>query len=48
LWDGACLVCGREHVLFVGGSMPCLWEGACLVCGREHVLFALFEFVYVW
>jgi hypothetical protein len=25
LWEGACLVCSREHVLFVGGSMSCLW-----------------------
>ena len=32
LWEGACLVCGREHALFVGGSMSCLWEGACPVC----------------
>jgi len=32
LWERACLVCRREHILFVRGSMSCLWEGACLVC----------------
>jgi hypothetical protein len=24
LWEGSCLVCGRVHVLFVGGFMSCL------------------------
>ena len=33
------VVCGRGHVLFVGGVISCLWDGSCLVCGRGHVLF---------
>ena len=33
------VVCGRGHVLFVGGFISCLWDGSYLVCGRGHVLF---------
>jgi hypothetical protein len=46
-WEGSCLVCGRGHVLFVGGVMSCL----CCLClfkcrGVRRVLccvFALFS-----
>ena len=37
LWEGLCLVCGRDYVLFVGGIMSCLH---CLFlfghCGFQH------------